>query len=254
LRSGVPVPLLRNIRGKGASARRCPFALLPTLVPGTKVEARWFGLPRPAYLRRRGLIGALDLHHQRHDHGAPVGALPDELAEGPAGLLLDRSPVGDALGLQLLESLQHLVGGFVEKVARLLFVDEPPADDVWAGEDLARMTVDRHDTDDDPVAGQQLAIAKDHRADVAHTQPVYENRARANPVASADASPAQLDDVAVFDDRDAIGIDAGVLRKLAVRMKVAELPVNGDEMLSAAAWPETCTRLVSEWKTSHPSL
>src|SRR5206468_832950 len=103
-------------------------------------------------------------------------------------------------------------------------------DDLRAGENLAGGGVDGDDHHDHPLLGQHLAIAQDAVADVAH-DPVDVQIPGRDRVDEVQPLVGQLDHVAVLGQQDVGRRHAHLHGQAGVMGEVAELAVDGDEVL-----------------------
>src|SRR5262249_56995354 len=90
---------------------------------------------------------------------------------------------------------------------------EAARDDLGSGEEGAGLWIDRGRHHKHPGLAEELAVAKDHRADVAHALPVHQHAAGRIAAEDARARPGHLEPEAVLHEKDTVRGNADALRE-----------------------------------------
>src|SRR5262249_47549282 len=129
--------------------------------------------PRPPLLHPPGPGLLLHLHHEGEDHRAAVQAL-EVTAKGPVDLLLHLDRIGAGLGVDPGEGLEDGPAGCLQDLRARPLAHDATRHEVGAGDDLARLLVDRQDGEDEAVLREVAAVAEDDVPDLADPLPVDE--------------------------------------------------------------------------------
>ena len=172
---------------------------------------------------------ALDFHDDRHDHGAAAGDFLDVAFEFDADLFLDDAVVGDFFAAEGVDGAGDEVAcGFGDVSAA-----EAAEDDFGLAFDLAGALVDGDDGEDDAIFREGAAVLDDEVFDdVNGGAGVNEDAACGDLAVFAGLGLVEFEDVAVFHD-DCGADSAGFDGDLGVLLEVAEVAVDGDEVLGA---------------------
>ena len=108
---------------------------------------------------------------------------------------------------------------------------EAPGDQLRLADRPPGLTVDDHDDGGDAVLGQQLPVAQDHVAHVAHAEPVDVDHAVLDALGDAGTLVVDLETVAVVEHEDVLAGYAHLFGQAGVRGEVTRLAVDGHEEL-----------------------